>query len=168
MAPPANPYQKKSKRKPKTSKRLPQVRHGAAQAEFVAATRKAIDLKVNFFDENDWRSISMSHKRGTSLAGKKRIRADDFYVKNVAAWVPHLMLAGHVPPCARCLAKDHVDVNNTKWVENPKLLHGTVTHRHLGVICASVSKNTVFPQPDGPTIARSSPARSTRACPARR
>ena len=135
---PANPYRKSmSVPKPKPA---PKPRHGIAQAEFIEETRREIDTDVQFFQKNDWTQITRSRRRGTALTSKKRLMANDFYVKDIAAWVPHLITPHYVPSCARCLEKENVDLSKTEWVENPKVLHGTFAHRHLDTKCCYCNK----------------------------
>ena len=130
--PPPNPCAKTPKPTSAVAAKPPsKVRHGKAQAEFVANTRRAIDADLQFFHKNDWSQIRHSKRRGTALTSTKKLRADNFYVKDIAAWVPHLIIPGYLPSCARCGKKEHIDMSKCSWVENPKLLHGTHTHRHL-------------------------------------
>lgn len=46
-------------------------------------------------------------------------------------------MPNYIPSCARCGSKAHVDTNVTKWVENPKILHGTRSHRYFDTKCYS-------------------------------
>jgi len=128
----ANPYLKVSRpRPPLVLKATPAVRCGVAQKKFIDATRKAVDLDPKFLQVNGWCRISHSNRRGSALVGKKKLRADDFYVKDMAVWVPHLIIPHYVPSCARCKKKDYVELSKCHWVENPKLLYGTHSHRYL-------------------------------------
>lgn len=72
------------------------------------------------------------HGRNTSLVGDdKSVLLDSLYCKDVAVWVPHLLLPDHVPTCPKCESSECVCVASSKWIKQPKLLYGIRSHRYL-------------------------------------
>lgn len=67
---------------------------------------------------------------------------DAFYVKSIAAWVPHKLIANHVPKCPKCSSSKSVDLTKCRWINQPKLLYGVSRHRYLDTVmypCRSCS-----------------------------
>jgi hypothetical protein len=52
-------------------------------------------------------------------------------VKPIAAWLPHLIIPRHIPTCPHCESSGRIDINRSKWVDRPKVLHGIDSHRYL-------------------------------------
>jgi len=132
----ANPHLKRKsspKLKPKGSK----PRHGTAQEAFIVNTRKAIDGDPFFFHKHEWSRIKHGGSRHSCLAQPKKISVDCFCVKDCAAWIPHLIIPDCMPSCPRCLSKVAVDVTNAEWVENPKMMCGVCSHRHIDAKCCT-------------------------------
>jgi hypothetical protein len=98
-----------------------------AQAAFIKKTRDSIDSDASFFDKHDWANIAPPR----NSSPKNPVQADDFYVKNVAAWVPEKLFANHVPKCPNCCNNFNVNVAGARWVNNPKILFGISSHRYL-------------------------------------
>jgi len=130
-----NPY-KKQRRDPVESEQSKTVvpRCGAAQAEFIQRTRKATSNDPSMLRDVDWRRISCSASL-LSMTCKKKISVNAFYVKDLAVWLPHIVIPDCVPTCHRCLSKSGVDVGSFRWVENPKMLYGVHTHRCFDTVC---------------------------------
>lgn len=123
-----NPYKKTAPvRKP-----VAKPRYGPAQQAFITATRKLIDVIVDFFQKNDWQR--MRHCSHFSLVAPKKLSVDSFYVKDMAVWLPHMILPHYTPSCSKCGLKTAVDPCRYRWVENPKLLHGVKSHRCLDTV----------------------------------
>ena len=78
------------------------MKYGKAQDDFVKHIRASIDANPDhFFDDKDWRNLTIKGGRHVGLTNRK-LEAASFYVKPVAAWVPHLLIPGHVPSCPKC------------------------------------------------------------------
>jgi len=60
-----------------------------SQRDFIETVRKQIDTNDRFFDDHNWSNIVPKGGRNSSL--QKGIYADSFYVRPVAAYVPHLL-----------------------------------------------------------------------------
>jgi hypothetical protein len=98
------------------------MKYGKAQDDFVKHIRALIDANPqHFFDDKDWRNLTIKGGRHVGLTNRK-LEAASFYVKPVAAWVPHLLIPGHVPSCPKCEHARSVDTNKSKWIANPKIL----------------------------------------------
>jgi len=125
--PPSNPNPK-----PPPKDRKP--RCGEAQAVFISTIRDTIkDGDPEFLFEKDWRRIQFS--KTASLFSTKRLPPQSFYVKDLAVWVPHLMIPGYIPSCAKCGSKEGVDPQRfTRFVEFPKMLYGLNGHRYLDTV----------------------------------
>ena len=54
-----------------------------------------------------------------------------FYVKGLVAFVPHLILPGHVPSCPHCRNSKWVDTPSSRWIKTPKICFGINTHKYL-------------------------------------
>jgi hypothetical protein len=104
--------------------------YGPAQDRFIKSIRSAIDHDHHYFDDKDWRNLTIKGGRHVGLANKKLITSD-FYVKPVAAWVPHLLIPNHLPSCPNCQHSKSIDVSKAKWITNPKILYGLNGHRYL-------------------------------------
>ena len=129
MPTPANPYKRSTpaaaSSKPKArTKAAP--RHGPAQGAFISLVRKRVEAESRFFEKNDWCRIP--HTNRSLLASTAKISADAFYVKDVAMWVPHLIVKDYIPSCKSCGLTDAVDCSKFNWIENPKTLYGTNSH----------------------------------------
>lgn len=106
----------------------PKRRHGTAQAEFIDKARTAVEDDPTILKGIDWRRITYSTTH-LSLTGKCKINVDSCHVKDIAMWVPHVLMPHCTPACNRCEEKSGVDVSRWTWVDNPKILHGLCTHR---------------------------------------
>lgn len=104
-----------------------------AQACFVKSVGAALDADLKkFLHDKDWRNIqpkSACH----GVASKKQINVESFCVKVVACFVPHAMIPGHLPVCPCCESAERVETqgSNVRWINTPKTLFGTSSHRHL-------------------------------------
>jgi hypothetical protein len=108
---------------------------GQAQWAFIKKTREAVnnDPKL-FLAEHNWRNITPPGGKNDSmlyLNCNKKTTVDAFYVRPIACWVPHLLIANHVPSCPRCKTRDHVDTIKARWMNSPKILFGTTSHKYL-------------------------------------
>ena len=109
------------------TKKLP---YSVAQDRFVQRTRHDIDAnQCSYFDDHDWHRIVPNGGSRSSL--RKAVSIDSFYVKPVAAWVPHLLFENHVPSCPRCRSPRFVDVKAARWINTPKILFGVSSHQYL-------------------------------------
>ena len=104
--------------------------YGPDQAAFIQATREKIDADSCFFDRNDWRFIAPKEGRHIRLKDKK-LRVGSFYIKGVAAFVPHLILPDHVPTCPHCESNQFIDLSACRWIVIPKILFRTTDHAYL-------------------------------------
>jgi hypothetical protein len=110
--------------------------YGTAQLTFIKKVRDSVKTNPQtFFAENDWRDIRPKGGRfDSSLLNRQLVRqwqVDDFYVKSVAVWVPHLLIPTHTPTCPNCRSFGNVIVDRAKWIGSPKILYGTRRHRYL-------------------------------------
>ena len=141
MPPPADPC---AKAKPAAVVVVPKKtkpRHGEAQAEFMRRTCKAIKEDPSMLNGIDWKKISYS-KSFLSLTVPKKMSVNDFYAKDIAVWMSHVVIPHCMPTCYRCESKVGVDVTRFRWTKCPKMLHGTRTHRCLDTVwCTCVSCN---------------------------
>lgn len=64
----------------------------------------------------------------------KKMSVDAFCVKDLAVWLPHVTVSGHVPACAKRLKKTGVDPSRCRWIEKPKTLCGSHSHRCLDAV----------------------------------
>lgn len=114
------------------------TQYGKAQHVFIKKTREAIKADPRgFFKSNNWRCINPNGgKHDSSLlhTNGKKSTVESFYVKPIAAWAPHLLFLNHVPSCAHCGKKDHVDVIKARWVNSPKILYGVNGHKYLDTL----------------------------------
>ena len=129
MSSAVNPY-KRRKTVVVPVPKTPKPRCGKAQAEFIEKTRGRAKDDPTMLRGIDWRLIACSSSH-LSLTGAKKISVDSFYVKDIAMWMPHVVMTNCVPACNRCEEKTGVDVSRWSWVDNPKMLHGLHTHRYL-------------------------------------
>jgi hypothetical protein len=107
------------------------MKYGKAQDDFVKHIRASIDANPDhFFDDKDWRNLTIKGGRHVGLKNRN-LEAASFYVKPVAAWVPHLLIPGHVPSCPNCEHARGVDTSKSRWIANPKILYGLRGHRYL-------------------------------------
>jgi len=114
--------------------KVPPPRYRAAQHEFIQRTRRAISADPSILCGVDWRRIQQSSSF-LSLTATKKISANSFYVKDIAALLPHIVVPDYTPTCYRCNTKSGVDVGSFRWVENPKILCGLQSHRCLDTVC---------------------------------
>ena len=110
--------------------------YGAKQLAFIKQTREAVKANPTaFFAQNNWRDITPKGGRfDSSLLDPSSTRSwevDDFYVKSIAMWVPHLLVPTHTPACPHCGLSTHVHVDKAKWIGSPKILYGKERHRYL-------------------------------------
>lgn len=89
----------------------------AAQAQFIDKMRKAIKLDPTTLEGIDWRWIPCST---SFLSVNKKISVDNFCVKDVAVWLPHIIAHDCVPTCFHCNSKSGVDVQNFSGLSSPK------------------------------------------------
>jgi len=136
-------------------KKSPKPRYGPAQAIFIERTRKAIKQDTCFFHDKDWSHIKCSDNgHCPSLTAKGHINADSYYVKDVAAWVPHMILRNYIPSCGKCRKKERVDPTCFRFVEHPKILYGVFAHRCLDTVhyycgaCGAWHETTMFHDSD--------------------
>ena len=95
------------------------------------------------FKKKDWKRIGPSINTSLALTDLKTC-ADSFYIKDVAVWVPHLLLPNHIPCCPHCGRSDCVDLSKAEFVARPKILHGIRSHRYLDTMmykCVKCSKS---------------------------
>ena len=105
--------------------------YGAAQETFIMKTRAQIDsLGIAYFTTRDWTSIMPPNSRNIALSSTAKVPAHSFYVKPIAAWVPHLILPHFTPTCPHCQKRTDV-MTTPRWIQKPKLLYGVTTHRYL-------------------------------------
>ena len=121
------------------------VHCGRAQHDFIAAVRKSVTEEgASCFKKRDWKRMSPSTNTSLALVDLK-ICADSFCMKDVAVWIPHLLLPNHVSCCPHCGRSDCVDLSKAEFVARPKILHGTRSHRHLdAMMCKCVKCNKSF------------------------
>ena len=106
--------------------------YGLAQKQFIKAVREDINVKQEkYFHQKDWRLIALLGGKHIGLNSPTKLDVESFYVKPVAAWVPHLLIGGHIPSCPNCKKNTHVDVESARWVSFPKLLYGIKQRRYL-------------------------------------
>jgi hypothetical protein len=77
---------------------------------------------------------------GRSSSLTKSTFVEDFYVKPIAAWVPHLLIPGYIPCCPNCSTAKYVDIQRARWINSPKILYGVPTHRYLDTLLYYCSK----------------------------
>lgn len=109
---------------------------GDAQWEFVKKVRGAIKKDhVGFFSQHDWKNIvpdSGSYDSHLLNKGNKSTKkVDDFYVKPMASFVPHLLITNHVPTCPRCETKDFVHTQRARFINSPIVLYGISSNKYL-------------------------------------
>lgn len=108
---------------------------GTAQAMFIKETRASLDGNAKaFLKGKDWRNITPCggrHLVGTLSSSP--LSADSFYVKPIAAFVPHVLLPNHTPSCPHCECSKDVETfgGKVKWIKQPKILYGVSSHRYL-------------------------------------
>jgi len=126
-----NPYRKSKPSKPLVPKPPPAPRHGNSQAQFIDSVRIEIESGLNkdYFAKRDWKRLTWATP--ASLVNTKKISPQLFYVKDLAVWIPHMLIPGCVPSCGKCLSKEGVDPNNFRFVEFPKIMYGLTSHRYL-------------------------------------
>jgi len=122
-----DPHAKRKSTNALSMPKSPKARHGLPQQRFIDNARKRIDKDLTFFENNKWSRIEHGYDRSASLVNKKKIDVDSFCVKALTVWLPHV--PNCVPTCAKSNCKTSVDVNRTRWVENPKTSCGIGTHR---------------------------------------
>jgi hypothetical protein len=111
---------------------------GQAQWDFILKTRAAIDNDASgFFRSNNWRSIlpnGGTHQSNLLNTGTQKSSVESFYVKGIAAWVPHRLINNHIPSCPNCESNRNVDVVKSRWLTCPKVLFGLGSHRYLDTV----------------------------------
>jgi hypothetical protein len=117
-----------------TMVRSPQ--YGATQAAFIAKVRDAVKSNPkSFFASNNWRDVTPTKGRYDSSLidpnSGSTCDVDDFYVKSIAVWVPHLLIPAHTPSCPNCNTSEAVYVDSARWINAPKILYGKERHRYL-------------------------------------
>ena len=110
--------------------------YGAAQAAFVAQVRDAVKTNAkSFFASNNWRDVTPKKGRFDSSLiypnSASTCLVDDFYIKSISVWVPHLLIPAHTHTCPNCKDSQSVSVDSARWINAPKILHGKDCHRYL-------------------------------------
>jgi hypothetical protein len=112
---------------------------GEAQWSFILKTRSAInnDPKL-FFKSHNWRCIELTTGgRFDSLIldwSANKTSVNHFYLKPVAAWVPHLLIPKQTPSCPHCKKSTDVNVVKARWINFPKILFGTSRYCYLTTV----------------------------------
>jgi hypothetical protein len=122
--------------------------YGTAQAAFIKTVREAVKANPKvFFEDNNWREVTPKGGRFDSAildnAKRRMWEVDDFYVKSIAVWVPHLLIPTHTPTCPHCKGSSHVPVDRAKWIGSPKILYGKDRHKYLDTMlypCSACDK----------------------------
>jgi hypothetical protein len=116
---------------------------GSAQWTFIKKIRASVknDSKA-FVAEHNWRNVSPRGGKNDSMlfCGSKTTTVDAFYVRSMALWVPHLLIANHVPTCPRCKDNENVDVIKARWINSPKVLYGVTSHKYLDTMLYPCAK----------------------------
>ena len=109
--------------------------YGAAQHEFIERVRADIkNFPDTFFQKKDWRNITPPQGRYVPLNPDRLMAAEEFYVRPVAVWVPHLIIPDFIPACTRCESSVAVNVHKGKFIDRPKILFGVKGHRYLDTV----------------------------------
>ena len=117
------------KNKEKTNKT---VHYGKAQADFIISIRAAIDQhQARFFEGNDWKRLTPKGGRFVTPGPDQKLDVTSFYIKPVAAWVPHLLIRGYIPSCPKCKHARSVDATASTWITTPRTLYGVHGHQYL-------------------------------------
>jgi hypothetical protein len=103
-----------------------------SQRDFIERTRDAIINEDDFFSRHDLRMITPNTGKYCSLT--KSVYAENFYVRPIAAWVPHLLLPNFVPTCPHCKSNRFVSPSKARWQNSPKVLFGLKGHRYLDTL----------------------------------
>ena len=106
------------------------------QWKFVLKTRSAINNDARaFFKVHDWKWVVPTNGgRFDSSILSKPSSVEDFYVKPIATWVPHLLIPNHIPSCPHCKVNKNVDTVGARWMNCPKVLYGTSRYRYLDTV----------------------------------
>jgi Transposase len=116
---------------------------GDEQWTFITEIRGAVmnDPK-SFFSTRNWRCITPSGGKNDSTLFNltNQTTVDAFYVRPIACWVPHLLIANHVPTCPRCKSKDFVDLVKARWINSPKIMYGITSHLYLDTMLYPCTK----------------------------
>ena len=107
--------------------------YGVAQADFLKRTRDAIKQDSKFFKHHDWTRIQYKPGYRNSCferSSKDVLTVESFYVKDLAMWIPDMIIKGHMPTCPNCAKSEFVAPTGT-FCGRPKLLYGLRTHRYL-------------------------------------
>lgn len=118
---------------------------GAEQWAFITKIRGAVknDPKA-FFADHNWRNITPfgGTNDSTLFSLKTQTTVDAFLVRPIACWVPHMLIANHVPSCPRCKGKDHIDLVKARWINKPKILYGLTSHKYLDTMFAITNSHS--------------------------
>ena len=122
--------------------------YGDAQARFIATVRSEIDSNPKaFFGNKDWSWITSPGGVNCNLHGVEdsSLYADTFYVKDLAVWIPHLLIPNFRPSCPTCETNKYTShpESNLDWISRPKILYGLSRHRYLDTVyylCKNCSK----------------------------
>jgi len=115
----------KASRKKQTNKP-----YGVEQSLFIEKRRAlAWQFKHEFFKKNTWSWVEPKRTRDVSriATANHSLHTDSFHVKDVAVWVPHLIMPSFVPSCPKCDSNVCVQVNASvglDWVKRSKILYG--------------------------------------------
>ena len=108
------------------------VRYCQAQHAFIRATRDSIKTcGSRFFNDKDWRDVKLISGSRSSLTSSVKLTTDSFYVRSLAAWVPHLLFPSFLPKCPKCCDNHYINLGESRWIDNPVILYGIATHRYL-------------------------------------
>eukprot|EP00978_Attheya_sp_CCMP212_P037176 scaffold173661_cov32-Attheya_sp.AAC.1 len=100
-----------------------------SQEAFIARTRSKIDAGVCNELFVDWMNI-----RPCKIVygpNAEKVGASDYYIKPIAAWLPHLLFPGHIPYCPKCEKNDRVEVCHASWIDHPMVLYCLMGVKHL-------------------------------------
>jgi hypothetical protein len=106
------------------------------QWDFLKGIRAQIKNDAGlFFKQNNWRMIMPPGGRYDNYllnsTSSATTTVEAFYVKPVACWAPHLLIANHVPCCPHCKKRDEVDIVSARWINSPKVLFGVERTSYL-------------------------------------
>eukprot|EP00978_Attheya_sp_CCMP212_P016367 scaffold42804_cov34-Attheya_sp.AAC.1 len=100
-----------------------------SQEAFIARTRSKIDAGVCNELFIDWMNIRPC--KVVYGPNAEKVGASDYYIKPIAAWLPHLLFPGHIPYCPKCEKNDRVEVCHASWIDHPMVLYCLMGVKHL-------------------------------------
>ena len=121
-------------RPPRAARPSSRPAYGQPQKDFITKTRG--DIKTagrGYFYNRDWTNLLPNRGRNTCLNNDDlQMYAYSFYIKPIAAWVPHLILPNnHMPACPKCESNKSIDLGQSDWIANPIILYGVRSHKYL-------------------------------------